>query len=65
MKSHKASITVHQKTWHQTCLAFMLLALKKTTTKTYFLHYDILVKTLYYILCYTCYYTETFPHSYA
>ena len=41
MKGHEASITFHQETWHQACVVFMLLALKKTTAKTYFLHYDI------------------------
>ena len=47
MKGHEASITFHQKTWHQACLVFMLFALKKTPKRTYFLHYDIRVKTLY------------------
>ena len=37
----KARITFHQETWHQACLVFMLLALKKAAAKTYFLHYDI------------------------
>ena len=41
MKGHEAGITFHQETWHQACLVFMLLALKKVTAKTYFLHYDI------------------------
>ena len=41
MKGHEASITFHQETWQQTCLVFMLLALKKATKKTYFLHHDI------------------------
>ena len=39
MKFHKASITFHQETWHQACLVFMLLALKKATPKIYFLRY--------------------------
>ena len=43
---HEASIAFDQKTWHQACLVFMSSALKKTTTKTYFLCYEILVKTL-------------------
>ena len=46
MKGYKALITF-QETWHQTCLVFMLLALKKVTTKTYFLHYGIQVNTFY------------------
>ena len=46
MKGHEASITFHQEKWHQMCLVFMLLALK-TTAKSYSLHYDIWVKTLY------------------
>ena len=29
MKHHEASITFHQETWHQACLVFMLLTLKK------------------------------------
>ena len=41
MKSHEASITFHQKTWHQACLVFMLLALKVATAKAYFLIYEI------------------------
>ena len=41
VKGHKTSITFHQETCHQTCFAFMLLALKKATAKPYFLHYDI------------------------
>ena len=41
MKDHEASITFHQKTWHHDFLAFMLLALKNATEKSYFLHYDI------------------------
>ena len=36
MKGHEASITFHQETWHQACLVFMLLALKKTTAKNLF-----------------------------
>ena len=47
IKGHEASITFHEKTWHQACRVFMLFALKKTTKKTYFLHYDIWVKTSY------------------
>ena len=46
MKGYKALITF-QETWDQTCLVFMLLALKKVTTKTYFLHYGIQVNTFY------------------
>ena len=41
MKDHKAGITFQQETWHQACLVFMLLALKKAkmvTPKNYFLH---------------------------
>ena len=41
MKGHEASITFHQKSWHQACLVFMLLTLKKANAKTHFLHYDI------------------------
>ena len=41
MKGHEAGITSDQETCHQACLVFMLLALKKVTAKTYFLHYDI------------------------
>ena len=41
MNRHEASITFHQETWHQACLVFMLLALKKATAETYFLHYGI------------------------
>ena len=41
MKGHEVSITFHEETWHQVCLVFMLLALKKATAETYFLHYDI------------------------
>ena len=41
MKGHEGIITFHEETWHQICLVFMLLALKKAITKTYFLHYDI------------------------
>ena len=41
MKGHEVSITFHEETWDQAYLVFMLLALKKATTKTYFLHYDI------------------------
>ena len=40
MKGHEASVTFHQKTWYQSCLVFMLLGLKVTTTKTYFLQCD-------------------------
>ena len=47
MKGHEAGITFHQETWHQACLVFMLLALQKTTAKTYFPDYDIRLKTLY------------------
>ena len=40
MKGHEASITFRQKTEHQACLLFKLLALKKVTAKAYFLLYD-------------------------
>ena len=50
MKGHEASITFNRKTWHQVCLVFMLLALKKANKKRCILHYDIRVKTLYTIL---------------
>ena len=63
MKGHEISITFLRKTWDQTCLVFMLSALKRTTAKTYFLHYDIWVKL--YRFYHTCYFTRTFPHSYA
>ena len=38
MKTHEASIsnTFHQKTWHQACLVFMLLALEKSHHKNLF-----------------------------
>ena len=41
MNGHGETITLHQKTWHQACLVFMLLAVKKVTTKTDFLYYGI------------------------
>ena len=41
MKGYEASIIFHQNIWHQAYSVFMLLALKKTTKKTYFLHYDL------------------------
>ena len=41
MKGHQARITFHQEKWHQACLVFMLLALKKVTVETYFLDYNI------------------------
>ena len=41
MKDNEASITFHQKTWHQACLVFTLLGRKKATAKADFLHYDI------------------------
>ena len=41
MKGHETRITFNQEIWHQACLVFMLLALKKATAKTYFLHYNI------------------------
>ena len=46
MIGHETSITFHRKTWQGACLVFMLSSLKKATTKTYFLYYDIWVKTL-------------------
>ena len=33
--------TFHPETWRWASHVFMLLALKKATAKTYFLHYDI------------------------
>ena len=41
MKDHEIGITFHQEKWHQAYLVFMLIAIKKATTKNYFLHYDI------------------------
>ena len=35
-----------QRTWHWTYLVFTMSTLKKTTTKVYFLQYDICIKTL-------------------
>ena len=35
-----------QQTWHCVCFVFMLLTPKVATAETYFLHYDISVKTL-------------------
>ena len=50
MPHERSGSTFHRETWRRACHVFMLLALKKATAKTYFLHYDILVKTLYTIL---------------
>ena len=41
MKDHETGITFHQEKWHQACLVFMLLVIKKATAKSYFLHYEI------------------------
>ena len=38
---HEADITFHQETQHQPYPVFMLVALKKVTAKTYFLHHKI------------------------
>ena len=46
MKGHEASI-FHRKTRHQAFPVFMVLADKKATGKTYLLHYNIWLKTLY------------------
>ena len=46
MKGHEARI-FHRKTRHQAFPVFMLLAGKKATGKTYLLHYNIWLKTLY------------------
>ena len=41
MKGHEASTIFHKKNVAPAGLVFILFALKKTTKKTYFLHYDI------------------------
>ena len=46
MKDHVVLITFQHRSWFWDGLAFMLLPFKLVTTKTYFRHYDIAIKTL-------------------
>ena len=57
IKSHKASIALHQNILHQTCLVYKLWTCKKAIQK--FIFYTMIFEyTLYILHC-----TDTFPHS--